>query len=259
CPFSAGAEQIQGERQVKEIAPRILKSPEKKFLADTYYEYSWVHIGSREIVWRAFTNRFSYLVKGLECPYVEITNYERAGIKDYVMDMGATVKSGDSYLNGEIGFGGDHINYVYRFQAFLEYTQKAFGYLYWKTGGRYLHYNPNDVYIFSPGLIYYYGDHYFFAGYNAAYTQDRGTAHSGVTTMNFALTKKLNLTFGAAVGERLYDIYLLSPSKQYGYILYNRFSVHLTKNSGLGIGYSYSKENPDFYKRSVDLNFFARF
>jgi opacity protein-like surface antigen len=102
-------------------------------------------------------------------------------------------------------------------------------------------------------LIYYFGNNYIAAYYNLSHTQNRGKAQWGTLKGNFAVNDRLSFWIGQAIGERLYDIWILPASKQYGYIYFCGVDLRVTKSLNLQLGYSYSRERPDFLKRSLEF------
>jgi YaiO family outer membrane protein len=253
----ASAEEVKKEREIKEVEPRLAVT-EKKLYFDSYYEYGWVKQGSRKGAWKTLSSRLAYLHNNLQTPYLEITRYDRLKATDYTVDLGSYFKLQDAYAQAEIGFG-DEIDYVYRFQTTLECSHKLIKNLFWKLGARYLNYAANDVLISSPGLIYYFGGHYLSLDYGNSITESRGMAHWGDIKGNFAITKRLQIWMGTALGERLYDIYAIKASKQYGYIFFTGFNFKTSDNMDFRVGYSYSMEKPSFIKRDLNCAFYLKF
>ena len=249
CSTAAG-EQVEIEKQARKREPVIKEEAKEKIYLHSDYEYSWISQGSRRGFWRIQSDRIAYLNNNLQAPYAEFTLYDRFGEDDYTLDLGSYLKLKSGYLQGAVGFGSD-VDFIYKFKAYLEAEQKLFGNLSVNVNGRYLHYIPQDVSIFSPGLVYYFGDNYVNASYGLSLTEGRGLAHFGMARGNFALNKYLNLWLGSAVGERLYDIYTIKASDQFGYILFAGTDVNVHKNVRLTLGGSYSKEDPTFIKRSI--------
>lgn len=255
--LTVSAEEVKKERQIKETVSPFVKT-EKKIHISSYYEYSWIKQGSRKGNWEVLSNRIAYLRNNLQAPYLEISRFERFGLTDYTADIGSYFKFNDAYARAEVGFG-DEISYVYRFQTTLEYSRRLIGNSFWKLNFRYLNYSPDSVFISSPGLIHYFGDHFVSLDYGNSITQNRGSAHWGIAKGNFALNKRLRVWAGSAVGERLYDINAIKASLQYGYIIFSGLDFNLSDDIDLRVGGSYSKERPDFIKRSIDLNFSIKF
>lgn len=252
-------EQMVVERELKtEIVPAF---PQKeRIVVSSFNDYGWVNQNSRVGNWKVFSNRISYALTDKITPYVESDILSRFSEEDYLAFAGAYFRFEDnSYLHSEFGFGSD-IDYISIFQTTQEYGHKLTGNYYWQAGYKFLNYPENDVYIFYPGLIYYFGDHYISGFFNVSFTESRGSAQWGTLKGNFSfLSNRLNFWIGTAVGERLYDINLLKARKQFGYIAFVGAGYDIFKNVTLKLGYSYSSEDPDFMKRSVDFGCSVRF
>ena len=95
--------------------------------------------------------------------------------------------------------------------------------------------------------------------YGAVWIEGRGTGNFGNFRGDFAITEFLHLTSGVAVGQWLYDIYGLAPSKEFGYILFISLNVKVYKGISARVGYSYSAEDQKFIKRSLNLGLSTRF
>jgi hypothetical protein len=133
------------------------------------------------------------------------------------------------------------------------------GNLSWQAGYKYLNYSANDVHTAYPGLIYYFGDSYLGAFYNLSFTESRGAAQSALFKGNLALNRWVDLWFGAAVGERLYDINVLKAVDQNGYVIYTGFDFKINANLRLRLGFTYGKEEPAFISRSIDYGLILKF
>ncbi len=256
--YAFAAESTVAEEQAKKAA-RPVQGEAGKISVSSYYDYGWVNLASRKGTWGVSTNTVAYSLNDHVTPYLEINALDRFHEHDSTYNAGTYLKFSDqSTLWSEIGFGAD-ITYVYRFQARLEYQHRVAGGLFWQAGYRYLNYADNDVFIGLPGLTYYFGDNYITAYYNVSQTESRGTAQWGTVKGNVALNDRLSVWLGQAIGERLYDIELLPASKQYGYILFCGAGVKLTRSLDLQLGYSYSRERPDFIKRSLEFGLSCKF
>ena len=247
-----------------EIAAKLREEP-ARYIEDnhlffsSFYEYSAVKQGGRKGQWRLFTNTVGYSFANGFVPYLEVDSWDRFHNSDQLFNLGAYLKFKDfSYFHSEIGFGND-ITYLPRFRFLQEYEHKLSGGLSWQAGFKYLHYPVNDVYLAYPGLIYYFGDSYLSAFYNAGFTESRGAASSALFKGNLALNKFIDFWFGGAVGERLYDIDLLKSSKQYGYIMFAGIDFKVYKDLRLRLGYSYGMEKPAFIARSIDYGLSIKF
>lgn len=250
CAFAA---EVEIEREIRKGIPRFEKADEEKVSLSSEYEYSWVKQGARKGNWRILTNRIAYLNNNLQAFYIEPTVYERLGVRDTGIDFGSYFKLKDGYLHAGAGFGADHVNFIYRSKAFLELEQKLVKQVYLNLDSKFLNYAAGDVYLFSPGLVYYFGDNYLLAGYGISFTEGRGSAQFGKLKGNFALNSKIHLWSGVALGQRLFDIETIKADEQYGYILFAGLDFIITKNIVFRLGGSYSKERPSFIKRSIDF------
>jgi YaiO family outer membrane protein len=257
------AEQTEIIKEVqKKEPPRFREAGKEKIYAHSLYEYSWIKQGPRKGNWRIFSNRVAYLKDNLQVLYVDSTGYERFGVKDSTLEFGTYLKLQNGYLHGEFGFDCDHVDYMYKFKGLIELEQRVVNNWFVNLGTRYLHYTSDvsgDVYIFSPALVYYFGNNYVTAGYGISDTQYRDSAQFGTAKAGFALNERVNLWLGAAFGNRLFDIVPLKSNKQYGSIFFGGADIAVTKNITFRIGGSYSKERPSFIKRSIDFGAKVKF
>jgi YaiO family outer membrane protein len=243
---------------------KVLKVPleaEKgKLYFLNYEELGWVKQGATKGYWRDLTTFVSYSLNDLLLPYLEVNAWDRFGSLDQTIDLGTYLRFKDkSYLRIAAG-GSPSRNYLYRFQGSIEYQHKLVNNYYWDMGLKYLNYpENNDVYIFSPGLKYYFGDNFVNVFYNASATESRGVAQWGIVKGNFAVNKRLNVWLGTAIGERLYDILPVKASKEYGYIYFTGADINVYKDFNLRLGFSYSKEVPSFIKRSLEVGGSVKF
>ena len=253
------AELTVAERELK--GQKIPVSPEKaRIIISSDTDYGWVSLDSKVGVWKAIINRVSVSLPNGISPYVESVTQDRFGLKNYEINYGSYFNFKDnSYLRSEIGWGAD-IDYVYRFETTQEYGHRLYKNLYWQAGYRFLNYADNDVYIMNPGIFYYFGDHFVNLFYNISFTEGRGAAQWGTLKGNFSLfDNRLNFWVGTAVGERLYDIDPIKARKQFGYIAFIGANYNICKNLDVRLGYSYSSEDPDFMKRSLDFGCSLKF
>jgi len=257
CLAFAAQERAEVQTKLREEPVRYIENNQLFF--SSYYEYSAVKQDGRKGQWRLFTNTFGYSFANGFTPYFEADSWERFHNSGQLFNLGAYLKFKDfSYLHSEIGFGND-ITYLPRFRFLQEYEHKLSGNLSWQAGFKYLHYPANDVYIGYPGLIYYFGDNYLSAFYNLSFTESRGAAQSALFKGNIALNKYIDVWFGAALGQRLYDIDLLKASQQYGYIIYSGVDFKVYKDLRLRLGFSYGREKPAFIVRSIDYGISVKF
>lgn len=249
------------EKQLREQVPPLTerKPGKERLFFSAYEEYSWINQGSSKGKWKLFTGNFAYSLNDALLPYVDVNAWERLGRYDQTVDAGTYIKFKDnSYLRTEIGFG-TQLNYLYRYQTSLEYEHRLIKNYFANLGFRFLDYPDDNVYILSPGLRYYFGDHYLSAFYNLSSTEGRGIAQWGTLRGNFTVNDRLNLYLGTVVGQRLYDIFELDASEQFGYIGFSGIDFNVYKNFKLRLGGSYSMEKPAFRKRSLDFGGFVKF
>lgn len=253
--FAAGNTEV--ETQLREKPLRVLG--EKRLFLSSYYEYSRIHQGTKKGLWRLSTTTAGYSFDNGLIPYLEVDAWDRFHNKDQMINLGAYLKFPDSsYLHSEIGFGND-ITYLPRFRFVQEYEHRLAKDLFWQFGYKYLDYYNNDVHIIYPGLVYYFGDNYLSMSFNNSFTQNRGPAYWGTLKGNFVVNDRTTLWLGTAIGERLYDITPLRASKEYGYILFSGIDFKVYKDIAVRFGYSYSRERPDFTKRSIDCGLSIKF
>jgi len=261
------AEQIAVQQEVMKEKPRFVEGEKDKVYAHSFYEYSWVKQGTRKGNWQIWQNRVAYLEENVPALYVDFTKYRRLGVNDYTIDIGSYKKVNKGYIHGGVGYGGPGAeqDFIYRFKAFLEAEQRIIGYLNLNLNAQYRHYpkkeaeTDGDVFILSPGLVYYFGNHYVSANYGISLNTERGSASFGIVKSYFVLNEHIGLYSGIAVGQRLYDIFPIAAAKQGGYILYSGLDVGVYKHLKLRIGGSYSEEGKRFIKRSLDCGGVVKF
>ncbi len=223
-------------------------------------EMGWVKEGTRRGQWNLLSNQLYYSATNWLMPYLETDVWNRFGRKDEILTGGSYFKFKDkSFLRAEMGWGLGRLDYIYRWQTTLEYERPLYKGLSGNIAGRYLNYPGNDVWIQSPGLRYYFGDHYLGAAFNASQTISRGPAYWATVKGHFALHKRVSLDLGTAIGERIYDIQELRASEQFGYILFSRFDFKICKNVSVQAGYAYSMERPSFNKQDLDFGVSLKF
>lgn len=246
------------EKRLKEPGMAFIEENKKlNFYSD--YEYGWVKLAGNKGAWKVLTNIVAYAFDNGFSPYLDVDAWDRFGDKNTLINAGSYFRFKDSsYLRSEIGFGKD-ATYLPKFQTTQEYQRRLFKDIFWQFGYRFLQHPDGDIHIVYPGLIYYFGNNSLSMFYNASFTAGRGSAQWGTLKGIFALNDRLNFSLGTAVGERLYDINLLSASKEYGYIIFAGFDLQVYKEWRLRLGYSYSREVPDFIKRSMDAGFSVKF
>ena len=238
---------------------RIEEKPEAKGEVswDSYYEPSKVVQGSRPGRWREITNRMAYKYQNIQV-YATVSQWNRFSVNNYTAHFGTYLNFPNSYAHAELGWGWD-VTYMYKIQTIIEYGHRIKNGLYWQVGYNFRDYAENNTYMLYPGLIYYFGDNYISVDYGSTLTESRGIAQFGTVKGNFALTKRLSLLLGAAVGERLYDIYELPARDQSGYIIFTGLNFKVCPWAIARIGYSYGTEKPDFIKRSINTSFSLKF
>ncbi len=255
--LSFAQERPEIDAKLREEPVRYLEN--NQFFLSSYYEYSAVKQNGRKGQWRLFANTIGYAFANGFTPYLEVDSWDRFHNQDQLFNLGAYLKFKNfSYLHSEIGFGND-ITYLPRFRFLQEYEHKLAGNLSWQAGYKYLNYSANDVHTAYPGLIYYFGDSYLGAFYNLSFTESRGAAQSALFKGNLALNRWVDLWFGAAVGQRLYDINVLKAADQNGYIIYTGFDFKINTSLRLRLGFTYGKEEPAFISRSIDYGLTLKF
>lgn len=256
-PHIANAQHTEIEKEIKQQKP-IFVSKDFRFFLYPSYEYSSIKQGSRKGNWKILTGHFALMHKNLESPYFEFTQNDRFGEKDYTISTGSYFKLKDDYLHVEAGFGAD-VDYIYKNKVLIEHDHLLVKNLFLETRAIYLNYPQDDIYIFSPGLFYYFGDNYLNISYNMSFKESYDVAQWGVIKGLFTINEKLHVWIGTAIGERLYDIFPRKASEQYGYIEFATFEYKITKDIDFNLGYSYSMEKPKFIKRSVNTGLFIKF
>ncbi len=228
----------------------------QKVFSASYDEMGWVKQGSRRGQWNLLSNQLYVAATDWLTPYLAVDVWNRFHRMDEVITGGSYVKFKDrSFLRVEMGWGLGRLDYIYKWQTTLEYERRLYKGLSGNFAGRYLNYPLNDVWIQSPGLRYYFKDHYVGATFNVSETISRGPAYWATIKGHFALHKRVSLEAGTAIGERIYDIQDIRASEQFGYIIFSRVDFKICKNLSVQAGYAYSEERPSFTKQ--DLNFGA--
>src|SRR3989338_1118649 len=251
------AGQLNPEKKLKEWGPFISRQQGNVY-AESEYEYGWVSIGPRKTNWKWLSNTVLYPVRG-QLPYIQINYHQRDPVDDYTLDFGSYLNLKNSTLQIENGFGMN-IDYIYKYHLTLNYEHPLYKHLRGNQGLRYLHYTAGDTYLMSPGFIYYFGNHDITASYNIVETEARRVAHSGTVRLRYSLVSdRLHVSCGAGLGQRLYDIYPLNPSKQSGFLLFAGLDMRVFQNLRGNVGYAYGEENPNFIKRSINAGFSFKF
>ncbi|MDP3790221.1 MAG: YaiO family outer membrane beta-barrel protein [Candidatus Omnitrophota bacterium] len=241
------------EEQIIEKRLPIAEEKKEKLFFNAFYEYGWVEQGFRKGNWQQSTGRIAYSLNDMMTSYTAFNVHERFHKKDYAIDTGYDFRFGNyAYANTEFSVGAD-VDYLYRYRLNIDYGHRLYKNLFWEVDSKYLNYRGNDVGLVSPSLVYYFGNHYVSASYGLSLTHTRGAAQWGIFRGNYALTDNLNLWGGMATGQRLYDIYEIDASKQYGYIFYTGLTYRIVKQLDFSAGYSYSKERPNFQKHGINF------
>ncbi len=254
-------DQIQSERLTKESpVPSVVEEVvprEKKWYFGSFYDLGNTVQGHRTGDWQEIDGWLGYKFDKINV-YTSFSQLRRFHEKDYTNSLGAYFNLNNYYIHEEVGAGWD-VDFIYKFQNILEISHKLYKNLFWQIGYNYRNYSYNDNYLGYPGLIYYFGDNYISANYGATHIESRGTGQFGTLKGSFALNNRLRWSLGTSIGQWLYDIYGLSPEKEYGYIGFTMFNIQLFRGLNLGLGYSYSMENPKFIKRSFDCSLSLEF
>ncbi len=259
CLIAYAAQEIPSERLVqgKPTLPTAVPAEKGKWYLGEFYEYGRVNQGSRFGNWNEMDERIGYEYKNIQL-YTYAAQLKRFADKDYTYNFGTVVPFKNYYIHEEFGFGSD-VDFIYKFQNILEVSHKLAGNLYWQGGYNYRNYKQNDTYLIYPGLIYYFGDNYVSVDYGVSMIESRGNSQFGTVKGAFAITDSLHWSLGAAVGERLYDIFELPSNKEYGYIVFTGFTLNLYKDLNLRLGYSYGMEKPSFIKRGLTFGLSIKF
>lgn len=243
-----------GQSQKAATAEPVKKTDKLTFGAN--YEYGMLKHGQ----WTSLNLSLAYLTDKslLRTPYLEISEFDRLGEKDYTIELGSYYKFKDA--SGYFGAGlGVDVDYVYKSKISADYTNRIVNNYFGKIGAKYLQHDNGDVAIISPGLVYYFGDHYLDADYNISFTEGRGSAGWLKADGNFALNETTKCRFGAMAGTRLYDINLANASSQKGYIISAGIDYATSPELNLRLGISFSREEPSFTKRGLDVGFALKF
>ena len=261
---ASAVQQTETEKMLRTITPPlsvVQQQPEKKdqWYFDSYYEPNLVIEGNKTGRWDELTNTFGYIHQNVQ-GYFDVSQYDRLGNNDYTANFGSYINFKDSsYVHMETGFGWD-VNYVYNFQALGEYGHKLIKDVFWQIGYNYRAYhNAGDVHNVYPGLIYYFGDNYLSANYQASFIESRDTASMGIFKGSFAITQFLRYYAGIAFGQRPYDILGIQAYKETGYILFTGLNLNLYKGISCRVGYSYGTETPKFVKHGMNCGLNVKF
>ncbi len=258
----AAAVQVDTERLMRGMTPPLAvvkeaPSEEDTMHFDAFWEPSDIQQGNRTGHWSEMTATYGYK-HGKVRGYGGMTQYNRFDDKDYTAFIGAYINLPDSYVHSEIGAGW-YTDYIYNLLILNEYGHKLYKNVFWQIGYNFRTYATGNSHMLYPGLIYYFGDSYMSADYGSTWIEGRGQANFGNFRGDFAITDFLHLWGGVAVGQWLYDIYALSPAKEFGYILSGGVTIKAYKGISAKVGYSYSMEEPKFIKRSLILTLSAKF
>ncbi len=255
----ASSSDIEVRRDILKKEPEVTQPTTDKVFTGASYEFGVVDLPSGGQDWTVVTGRIAYIYNNLQLPYFQFSRYLRGSVANYTYDFGGYYKFGRCYLNLEGGFGSD-VTFAYKEKALAEFSHPIVGSLYLKEKYKFLHDVSEDIHILSPGLDYYFGDHYIEAEFDAAITNDRGTAYWGALKGYFAASENVYLWLGSAVGERLYDVMGFAvPSDEFGFIVYGGLKRKIVKNLFLDITLLYGQEDPDFHHRSVTAGLSYKF
>lgn len=256
------AEQAETAKIITQITPAAIAKVETEkqkgeIFIDNYYEHSKVHQGTRRGSWEETTNLAGYKYGNLRS-YFSVSQLRRFDDRNYTANFGAYYTMPNSYCHFETGFGWD-TSYIYRTQNLAEYAHRLYKGLYWQLGYNYRTYGSGNSQLIYPGLYYYFGNSYLALEYGRSMIDGRGGGNMGSLKSNIAINNRLNWWSGAAYGQRLYDIYELPASEQYGCIIFSGFTYKVTENISLRAGYTYGKEKPKFFKRGYMLDLALKF
>lgn len=232
---------------------------EKDFFFSSSYDYGDVKISGREEKWTVARVRVAYLRDGMQRPYFEASRYSRRSEEDYTYDIGGYFKIDRAVLNLEMG-AGQNVDYVYRFKLLGELTHPFRGNLYFKEKYKFLRNKNNNIHILSPGMIYYFGNHYILAYYNLSLTEDKGSGHWVNSKLNFNFFEKLDVWIGGALGERLYDVLEDAKAKeQEGFIVFSGVKLKIVEDTSIYVNFLFGEEDPKFIHRSIEGGLIIRF
>jgi YaiO family outer membrane protein len=269
--FCAVAEITQVEQRVAEQGPVLFEKlpteekPEykEKIYIHSFYEYNFVkQRGKGHGEWQVLTSRIAYLNNGVQQPYVDVNYYKRFADEELTLEAGSYFKFQDGYIHPYGGFGrmdNEGPPFMYNWKGGLEVEHKLFDTVYLNVEGTYLNKLPDDVYVLTPGLVYYFGDHYISADYGLTLIVTRGWGQFGTVRGNFVITKHITFFGGGAVGEWLYDIFGLPPQKEKGYLFFTGLNVNVTDNIMLRVSVSWAHEDPQFEKTGINSGLAIKF
>ncbi|MBI1883334.1 MAG: hypothetical protein HYS08_03905 [Chlamydiae bacterium] len=254
-PFLSPAETLDIKHQTRANLPSLttLHGEEQKnhFSAFAFYETGNVKIGSHHGTWSEITGSVGSRYKNINT-YFSYSRFERLHLVDHAVNVGSYFNLSDFYIHEEIGFGIAP-TYLYQFQNIAELSHPLYRGLYGELRHTYRDYAENDSQLFSPGLTYYFGNHFLSASYGISHIASRGNANLVTLKGDFEITDWLRWNAGAAYGQWLYDIQGKDASDEKSYIAYTNFKLKIYKDFHIGIGYSYGTEKPKFIIRSISL------
>jgi hypothetical protein len=256
---SYAEEQSETARLITRTGQAPRTAEKDKLYAEAFYEISDVVVGQDKGHWSEATETFGYYHKDI-FGYLSVSSLERLDVKDYTANFGAYVNiDKDSYAHLEAGFGFPETHYIYDLQTIIEYGHRLYDSVYWQAGYNYRNYASGDSHTIYPGLLHYFGNSNISLDYGVNFIEGRDMAQFGVIKGSFAITEFLSFEPGAALGERLYDIYGLSAGEERGYIIFGIMKMRVYKEMALRLGGSYSEEDPRFIKRSLIFSVSAKF
>ena len=250
---SVMADTIGVENDIKNTTPARVVSREdggNHYIFQNAYEYSNVDQGSRKGLWRVFSHRIGYLYDNLPAPYIDIIQDERLGETDYAYELGAYLTIPQGYVHMAAGFSSAR-DFLYSWRVLAECENNILPNINFHCNARFSHYDLGDVSLFSPGLIYYFGNNYIMGHYGISHTEGRGNAQFVTGKLYISANERFSFYLGGAFGQRLYDILLLDASQEDGYISFAGIEVNCSDNINAVLEYSYAEEDPSFIKRSI--------
>ena len=256
--FAAGSD-VEVKKEVLKNQPNAEEPAKEHVFVSSFFDYGAVELPSGGQTWTVLTARAAYLYKNLQLPYFQFSRYSRGGNDDYTYDLGGYYRIKRSYINVETG-AGSSADYVYKYKFIGELSHPLYKYLYMRERYKFLLYKNENFNILSPGLIYYFGNHYVDAEYDASISSNRGVASWGSLKLNLNFFETADFWIGGSVGERIYDVEALpAAANEFGYIIYGGFRFSPMKNFFFSTTILYANENPNFNHRSIIAGLYYKF
>jgi len=258
CASAAGSD-IEVKKDALKNQPKAEESAKERVFISSFFDYGTAELPSGDQTWTALMARAAYLYKNLQLPYFQFSRYLRGGNANYTYDLGGYYKIKRCYLNVETG-AGSSVDYIYKYKFFGEFSHPIYKTLYLRERYKFLLYKNENFNILAPALVYYFGNHYIEAEYDAEFSSQRGYAQWGSAKFNLNVFKTADIWIGGVVGERVYDILALpSAVDEFGFIVYSGFRFSPVKNLFFSTTISYAQEDPSFKHRSIIAGLYYKF